>query len=165
MEKDLTRVTLFSDGSSRGNPGPGGYGTILRYVDKEGRVFEREYSEGFADTTNNRMEIMGVIAGLEKLNQPCHVMVVSDSQYVVNAFEKQWLKSWQEKGWKGSGNKPVKNIDLWQRLLEAARDHELEFTWIKGHNGHAENERCDALATAAADRAAKEITGEDRQEG
>ena len=156
MEKDLMTVTLFSDGSSRGNPGPGGYGTILRYVDSTGKVHEREYSEGFPDTTNNRMELMGVITGLENLKKPCRVHIVSDSRYVVDAFQKHWIDSWQQKGWKGSDKKPVKNIDLWQRLLTAAEEHELEFTWIKGHNGHPENERCDALATSAADRAAEE---------
>ena len=156
MEKALMKVTLFSDGSSRGNPGPGGYGTILRYVDSAGKVYEREYSEGFPDTTNNRMELMGVITGLENLKKPCHVTIVSDSRYVVDAFQKHWIDSWQQKGWKGADKKPVKNIDLWQRLLKTAEEHELEFTWIKGHNGHPENERCDALATAAADRAAEE---------
>ena len=152
MGKDLMKVTLYSDGSSRGNPGPGGYGTILRYVDDMGVTHERECSEGFPDTTNNRMELMGVIAGLEKLLKPCHVHVISDSQYVVNAFNKNWIDSWQKNGWKGSDKKTVKNVDLWQRLLEAAKGHELEFTWIKGHNGHEENERCDTLATEAADR-------------
>lgn len=148
------QVTLYSDGSSRGNPGPGGYGTILRYINEKGEVFEREYSEGFSDTTNNRMEIMGVIAGLEKLTKPCHVRIVSDSQYVVNAFEKHWIDSWQKNNWKGSDKKPVKNQDLWLRLLDAAKPHELEFIWVRGHNGHKENERCDTLATLAADEAA-----------
>ncbi len=157
MGKDLMKVTLYSDGSSRGNPGPGGYGTILRFVDDKGNTHEREYSEGFPDTTNNRMELMGVIAGLEKLLKPCHVHVISDSQYVINAFNKGWLDSWQKNGWKGSDKKPVKNVDLWQRLLEAAKGHELEFTWIKGHNGHEENERCDSLATAAADTILKGV--------
>jgi len=154
MEETITEVTLYSDGSSRGNPGPGGYGTILRYMDKKGVVYEREYSEGFPETTNNRMEIMGVIAGLEKLNKPCRVNIISDSQYVVNAFNKNWIESWQRNNWRGSDKKPVKNVDLWQRLLKAAEGHELLFTWVRGHNGHEENERCDRLATAAADRAA-----------
>ena len=155
MGETKTEVTLFSDGSSRGNPGPGGYGTILRYVNSEGEVFEREYSEGFENTTNNRMELMGVIVGLEKLTKPCRVHVVSDSQYVVNAFTKHWIDSWQKNNWRGAGNKEVKNVDLWKRLIDAAKGHELEFTWIKGHNGHEENERCDHLATKAAE-AAKE---------
>ncbi|MCR4591043.1 MAG: ribonuclease HI [Lachnospiraceae bacterium] len=159
MGETLTAVTLFSDGSSRGNPGPGGYGTILRYVDQKGEVFEREYSEGFPDTTNNRMELMGVIAGLEKLTKPCKVHIISDSQYVVNAFNKHWIDSWQKNNWKGSDKKPVKNVDLWQRLIKAAEGHELEFTWIKGHNGHEENERCDKLATEAADKSGEGIIG------
>ncbi len=151
MEETRTEVTLFSDGSSRGNPGPGGYGTILRFVSKNGEVFEREYSEGFPDTTNNRMELMGVIAGLEKLTKPCKVHIISDSQYVVNAFNKHWIDSWQKNNWRGSDKKEVKNVDLWKRLIKAAEGHELDFTWIKGHNGHEENERCDKLATKAAD--------------
>ncbi len=152
MEEAITYVTLYSDGSSRGNPGPGGYGTILRYVDPDGKVHEREYSEGFPETTNNRMELMGVIAGLEKLTRPCHVHIVSDSQYVVKAFNEHWIESWKAKGRLDSGSKnPVKNIDLWKRLLSAGEEHELEFTWIKGHASHPENERCDKLATRAAD--------------
>ena len=152
MEKAITYVTLYSDGSSRGNPGPGGYGTILKYTDSKGNVHEREYSEGFKETTNNRMELMGVIAGLEKLTKPCHVHIISDSQYVVNAFTKNWIDSWQKNGWRGADKKEVKNKELWQRLLKAGEIHELEFTWVRGHNGHPENERCDALATGAADR-------------
>jgi len=155
MDKAITSVTLYSDGSSRGNPGPGGYGTILRFTDSEGTVHEREYSEGFKETTNNRMELLGVITGLEKLLKPCHVHIISDSRYVVDAFEKHWIDSWQKNGWKNSGKKEVKNKELWQRLIKAAEKHELTFTWVKGHNGHPENERCDALATAAADKAAK----------
>lgn len=143
-------VKLYSDGSSRGNPGPGGYGTVLQYVDSTGKLHEREFSEGFKDTTNNRMEIMGVIAGLEALTKPCNVTVISDSKYVTDTFNKNWIESWIKKGWKNSGG-PVKNVDLWQRLLKAMEPHEVNFVWVKGHAGHPENERCDALATAAAD--------------
>ena len=146
-------VWLFSDGSSKGNPGPGGYGTILRVTDSRGTVHEKEYSEGFAETTNNRMELMGVIRGFEGLNRPCRVHVVTDSQYVVNAFEKGWLESWVAHDWRGSDKKPVKNIDLWQRLMGAMDGHEYSFEWVRGHAGHPENERCDKLATAAADMA------------
>ncbi len=146
-------VWLFSDGSSKGNPGPGGYGTILRVTDSRGTVHEKEYSEGFAETTNNRMELMGVIRGFEGLNRPCRVHVVTDSQYVVNAFEKGWLESWAAHDWRGSDKKPVKNIDLWQRLMGAMDGHEYSFEWVRGHAGHPENERCDKLATAAADMA------------
>lgn len=148
----MQEIWLFSDGSSRGNPGPGGYGTILRFVDSRGVAHEREYSEGFPDTTNNKMELMGVIRGFEELNKPCRVHVLTDSQYVVNAFNKGWLDNWQANGWRGSDKKPVKNTELWQRLLGAVQGHEYSFEWIKGHAGHPENERCDKLATDAADR-------------
>ncbi len=147
----MQEIRLYSDGSSRGNPGPGGYGTVLQFTDSRGEVHEREYSEGFADTTNNRMELMGVIRGFEELKKPCRVRVVTDSQYVVKAFNEGWLKNWMAHGWKGSDKKPVKNIDLWQRLADAMEGHEYSFEWVKGHAGHPENERCDALATAAAD--------------
>ena len=146
------KVTLYSDGSSRGNPGPGGYGTILQFRDSAGELHEREYSGGFPDTTNNRMELMGVITGLENLKKPCSVTVITDSQYVVKAFNEGWLKSWQRKNWMRTKTEEVKNVDLWKRLLDAAKPHELTFEWVRGHNGHPENERCDALATAAADR-------------
>ena len=147
----MQEVWLYSDGSSRGNPGPGGYGTILRFVDSRGSVHEREYSEGFPDTTNNRMELMGVIRGFEELKRPCRVHAVTDSRYVVNACDKGWLENWVAHDWKGSDKKPVKNIDLWQRLIKALEGHEYSFEWVKGHAGHQENERCDRLATDAAD--------------
>lgn len=143
-------VKLYSDGSSRGNPGPGGYGTVLQYIDSTGKLHEREFSEGFYDTTNNRMEIMGVIAGLEALTKPCNVTVISDSKYVTDTFNKNWIDGWIKKGWKNSSG-PVKNVDLWERLLKAMEPHKVNFVWVKGHAGHPENERCDALATAAAD--------------
>ena len=145
-------VWLYSDGSSKGNPGPGGYGTVLKFTDSNGKVHEREYSEGFPDTTNNKMELMGVIRGFEELKKPCRVHVVTDSQYVVKAFNEGWLEKWKSHGWKGSDKKPVKNIELWQRLLEAMKGHEHIFEWVKGHAGHPENERCDRLAVAAADK-------------
>ena len=145
-------VTIFSDGSARGNPdGPGGFGTILRYIDTKGEVHEKEISCGYDKTTNNRMELMGVIAGLEALNRPCSVSVVSDSKYVISAFNENWINNWIKKGWKKSDGKAVKNIELWKRLLEAAKIHEIKWIWVKGHDGHPENERCDELATTAAD--------------
>lgn len=144
-------VQLFSDGSSRGNPGPGGYGTVLRYVAPSGNVHEREFSQGFRETTNNRMELLGVIVGLEALNRPCTVDVFSDSQYVVKAFNDRWVDGWIARGWKNASKKPVKNADLWKRLLAAMAEHQVSYHWVKGHAGHAENERCDELATAAAD--------------
>lgn len=145
------KVILYSDGSSRGNPGPGGYGTILQYTDRAGVLHEKEISEGFRNTTNNRMELMGVIAGLEALLKPCRVDVWSDSQYVIKAFNDHWIDGWKKRGWKKADGKPVLNEELWKRLLLAAEPHEITWHWVKGHDGHPENERCDALATAAAD--------------
>lgn len=145
------KVILYSDGSSRGNPGPGGYGTILQYTDRAGVLHEKEISEGFRETTNNRMELMGVIAGLEALVKPCSVDVWSDSQYVIKAFNDHWIDGWKKRGWKKADGKPVLNEELWKRLLLAAEPHEITWHWVKGHDGHPENERCDALATAAAD--------------
>ena len=147
-------VTLYSDGSSRGNPGPGGYGTILRYKAPSGAVHEKEFSEGFSCTTNNRMELLGCIVGLEALRRPCTVTVYSDSQYLVNAFNQNWVAGWLKRGWKNAQKQPVKDVDLWKRLLAAKEPHTVTFVWVKGHAGHAENERCDALATAAADNPA-----------
>lgn len=138
-------VELFSDGGCRGNPGPGGWGTILRWGGHE-----RELN-GYAEhTTNNRMELMAVIAGLEALRRPAQVQVTTDSQYVRNGMT-QWIQGWLRNGWKTAAKKPVQNADLWQRLLEAAKPHEIEWHWVRGHQGHAENERADALANAAMD--------------
>ena len=146
------RVTLYSDGSARGNPdGPGGFGTILHYVNPQGKVYERELSAGYKKTTNNRMELMGAITGLEALTKPCDVDVISDSKYVREAFNQNWIYTGLRKNWKTAGNKPVKNMDLWQRLLAAMEPHHVTFHWVKGHAGHTENERCDKLATTAAD--------------
>ncbi len=144
-------VIIYTDGAARGNPnGPGGYGTILSYTDPKGEVHRRELSGGYQKTTNNRMELMAVIVGFESLLRPCHVIVYSDSQYVVNAFNQHWIDGWKKKGWKRGKNEPVKNVDLWKRLLKAMEIHEAEFRWVRGHNGHPENERCDELAVAAA---------------
>lgn len=144
-------VTAYSDGSSRGNPGPGGYGSVLLYTDPAGVTHTLELSQGYRRTTNNRMELMGVIAALESLKRPCTVEVHTDSQYVVNAFNKHWIQGWVKRGWKTASKEPVKNEDLWKRLLAAKKPHEVSFVWVKGHAGHRYNERCDALATAAAD--------------
>ncbi|MCI6631049.1 MAG: ribonuclease HI [Lachnospiraceae bacterium] len=145
------KVTLYTDGSARGNPeGPGGYGAVLQYIDRTGTLHEREYSAGYKKTTNNRMELMAVIVGLEALTKPCEVEVISDSKYVTDAFNKNWIDGWLKKNWKGASG-PVKNVDLWKRLLKAKAPHQVTFTWVKGHAGHPENERCDMLATGAAD--------------
>ena len=146
------KVTIYTDGAARGNPeGPGGYGTVLQYIDAKGMLHEREYSAGYKKTTNNRMELMAVIIGLEALTKPCEVEVISDSKYVTDAFNQHWIDGWLKKNWKTSTNKPVKNIDLWKRLLAAKGQHLVTFTCVKGHEGHPENERCDMLATTAAD--------------
>lgn len=145
----VTRVELFTDGACSGNPGPGGYGAILRYTDPKGEVFEREYSEGFPETTNNRMEILAVAVGLEHLLRPCTVTVYSDSQYLVNAMTLGWLDGWQKEDFRRGRRNEVKNIDLWERLLRAQKDHKVEYIWVKGHAGHPENERCDRLAVSA----------------
>jgi ribonuclease HI len=144
-------VYLFTDGASSGNPGPGGYGAILRYG-----KHEKELSGGFKKTTNNRMELMAVIKGLEALKRDkLSVMVVSDSEYVVNAIKKGWLFEWEKKGWKR-----VKNVDLWKQFIGLYRQHHVTFQWIKGHAGHPENERCDQLAVEASQNGyLKEDTG------
>ena len=145
-------VKIFTDGAARGNPdGPGGYGTILQYEDPHGELHEREYSQGYIRTTNNRMELMAAIVGLEALNRPCEVRLYSDSKYLTDAFNQKWIEGWIRRGWKRGKNEPVKNMDLWKRLLAAAEPHSIQFIWVKGHDGHPENERCDRLATAAAD--------------
>lgn len=135
----MKKVTLFSDGSALGNPGPGGYGVILRYGDKE-----KELSGGFKHTTNNRMELTGVIEGLRALKEPCEVEIVSDSSYVVKGIN-EWLDGWIKKGFK-----KVKNPELWQEYVEVAKPHTIHATWVRGHDGHEENERCDMLAKEAA---------------
>lgn len=146
------KVTLYTDGSARGNPdGPGGYGAVLQFVDKQGTIHEKEMSAGYVKTTNNRMELMAAIVGLETLNRPCQVDLYSDSKYLVDAFNQHWIDSWVKNNWSRPKTGPVKNSDLWKRLLAAMENHEVKFFWVKGHDGHPENERCDRLATAAAD--------------
>lgn len=145
-------VRIYTDGAARGNPeGPGGYGTVLSYVDSKGTEHIREYSKGYQKTTNNRMELMAAIVGLEALIKPCEVELYSDSKYLVDAFNQHWIDAWVKKGWVNSQKQPVKNPDLWKRLLKAKEPHKVTFIWVKGHNGHPQNERCDQLATAAAD--------------
>ncbi|MCI5910880.1 MAG: ribonuclease HI [Oscillospiraceae bacterium] len=140
----MKKVFLFSDGACSGNPGPGGYGVILRYKDTE-----KEFSGGEPETTNNRMELMGVITGLSALKEPCEVLVTTDSKYVVDSITKGWVYSWQKKGWVKSDKKPALNVDLWKQLLPLLEIHKVTFNWVKGHAGHPENERCDALAVEA----------------
>ena len=148
----MMKVTIYTDGAARGNPdGPGGYGTVIEYVDPKGKLHVKELSQGYEKTTNNRMELMAVIAGLEALNRPCQVDLFSDSKYVVDAFNQKWIDGWIKKNWNRGKSGPVKNIDLWKRLLKAKEIHQVTFHWVKGHDGHPQNERCDELATAAAD--------------
>lgn len=147
----MDKIYLYSDGSARGNPGNGGYGTILRFIDKDGVSHEKEYFAGFKNTTNNRMELLGCIVGLEALKRPCEVMVYSDSKYLTDAFNQDWVGSWIKSDFRRGKSNEVKNIELWERLLKAMKPHKVSFHWIKGHAGHKENERCDYLATTAAD--------------
>lgn len=161
----MKTVELYSDGACRGNPnGNGGYGVVLRFQTSEGKVHEKELSQGFKNTTNNRMELRGVLEGLRALNTPCKVKCHTDSQYIVKAFNEGWLKNWVAKGWKrGKKKEPVKNKDLWEQILEAKAIHDVEFIWVRGHDGHAENERCDELATTAADFGPYEIDVPDEE--
>ena len=143
---------IYTDGAARGNPdGPGGYGTVLEFVDAKGELHTREFSCGYVTTTNTRMELMAAIVGLEALTKPCVVNLYSDSKYLTDAFNQNWIEGWIAKGWKRGKNEPVKNVDLWKRLLKAKEMHEVTFIWVKGHDGHVQNERCDKLATTAAD--------------
>ena len=145
----MKKVNIYRDGACKGNPGRGGWGTILVYG-----AHEKELSGGEVMTTNNRMELMAVISGLEALREPCEVTLTSDSTYVINSITKKWLDGWEKKNWVKSGNTPVPNADLWKRLIEAMKPHTIEWVWVRGHNGHPYNERCDRLAVAAAERAA-----------
>lgn len=142
----MKKVELYSDGSCLGNPGPGGYGTVLVY-----KKTVKELSKGFKLTTNNRMELLGAIVGLEALTEACEVTVTTDSQYVRKGIT-EWLQGWKRKNWKTSGNKPVKNKDLWQRLDAINQKHQVQWHWVKGHSGHPMNERCDELARTAAEQ-------------
>lgn len=134
-------VEMFTDGACSGNPGPGGWGTILRYSGHE-----KELCGGDSNTTNNRMELSAVIYGLKALKEPCLVMVTTDSKYVVDAVKNGWARSWRSNGWRKADKKPALNTDLWEELLDLLDMHDVEFKWVKGHAGHPENERCDAMA-------------------
>ncbi|MCR5715515.1 MAG: ribonuclease HI [Lachnospiraceae bacterium] len=148
----MSKVVIYTDGAARGNPdGPGGYGAVLQYTDANGQLFQKEFSAGYRQTTNNRMEMMAAIVALEALKRPCEVTLYSDSKYVVDAFNQHWIEGWIMRGWKTAGKSPVKNVDLWTRLLDAKKPHQVTFCWVKGHDGNPMNERCDQLATSAAD--------------
>jgi len=142
---EMAKVEIFTDGSCRGNPGPGGWGVLIRSGERE-----KELSGGEPLTTNNRMELLAAIRGLEALKRPCHVVLHTDSMYVRDGITK-WVHNWRRNGWRTSDKKPVKNAELWQELCAAAERHRIDWRWVKGHAGHPENERVDVLACAAAD--------------
>lgn len=144
---NMKKVEIYTDGACSGNPGPGGYGVILRYGE-----FEKEISGGYAETTNNRMEMTAVIKGLSALKEKCEVTVYSDSKYVVDAINLGWAEKWRSNGWKRNKNEKALNPDLWEELLNLISQHNIEFIWVKGHNGHIENERCDKLAVSAIEK-------------
>jgi ribonuclease HI len=144
-KQDEKTVEVFTDGACRGNPGPGGWGAILRFKGKE-----KELYGGEKETTNNRMELMAAIRAMESLTRPCQVHLTTDSQYVMKGIT-EWLAGWKKRGWKTAGKQPVKNVDLWQRLDKALAPHQVEWKWVRGHTGHAENERADQLANKGID--------------
>ena len=154
--EEKTFVEIYTDGACSGNPGNGGYGAIIKFTDSQGKVHEKELTEGFLKTTNNRMELLAPIVALEALTKPCKVDLYSDSKYLTDAFNQHWLESWEKRGWKTADKKPVKNLELWQRLLKAMEKHEVKYIWVKGHNGHEYNERCDRLAVESSKVATKE---------
>lgn len=145
MQERSNHVHIFTDGACRGNPGPGGWGAILRYDDKEKELYGAE-----RETTNNRMELMAAIRALEALTRPCDITLTTDSQYLRKGIT-EWLPQWKRRGWKTAAKEPVKNQDLWERLEKAVASHRIQWDWIKGHSGHEENERADALANRAVD--------------
>lgn len=146
-EADIIKfVEIFTDGACSGNPGPGGYGVVLRYGTKE-----KELSGGDSSTTNNRMELLGVITGLAALKEPCQVTLTTDSKYVVDSITKGWVYNWKKNNWIKSDKKPALNVDLWEKLLPLLEKHKVTFKWVKGHAGHPENERCDRLAVEQRD--------------
>lgn len=144
----MKSITIYTDGACLGNPGPGGYGVVLLYGDRR-----KEISGGYRRTTNNRMELMAAIRGLTALKEPCQVLLVSDSAYLVNAVEKGWARRWRTNGWRRQDKKPAENRDLWEAILALCDTHQVRFEWIRGHAGHPENERCDRLAVLAAQSA------------
>lgn len=147
------QVEIFTDGSCLGNPGPGGYGIVLRY-----KQTEKQLAKGYKLTTNNRMEMMAAVVALQTLRESCHVILTTDSQYVRQGIT-QWIHNWKKRGWKTADKKPVKNADLWQALDKETARHQVEWHWVKGHAGHRENEICDDIARAAAEAPTEEDTG------
>lgn len=148
----MKRVYIFTDGACKGNPGPGGWGAILRY-----QTTEREISGGEKNTTNNRMELTAMIQALLQLKEPCEVVATSDSKYLLDGLQKGWASGWRSRGWKKADGKPAINADLWEALLNLTDKHKMEYHWIRGHNGHPENERADRLASDAAEYSAQKL--------
>ena len=142
----MKKVEIYTDGACSGNPGPGGWGAVLRYRSTDGQVYEKELSGGDASTTNNRMELTAFIEAVGLLKEPCEIRYCSDSQYVINGLEKGWAKGWRARGWKKADKSPALNPDLWAKALDLAEQHRITYVWVKGHAGHPENERCDRLA-------------------
>ena len=145
----MPNIKIYTDGACANNPGAGGYGIVLMYEDATKKLHKKELSKGFELTTNNRMELLAVIDALNSLKKPCNIELYSDSKYVIDAINQKWLESWQEKNWKLNTKNPVKNIDLWQKLLLAMKPHKIKFIWVKGHDSNEFNNRCDKLAVEA----------------
>lgn len=145
----MKHIDIWTDGASKGNPGPGGYGIVLKYVDKNGEMHRKEIKEAFESTTNNRMEVLSAIVALKELKEPCDVTLTSDSQYLVKAFNENWIDTWIKKDFRRGKTDEVKNIDLWEELIELTKKHDVHFAWVKGHADNIENERCDELANEA----------------
>ena len=143
----MKKVEIYTDGACSGNPGPGGWGALLRYRSGD-KVYEKELSGGDSSTTNNRMELTAFIEAVGLLKEPCEIRFCSDSQYVINGLEKGWARSWRARGWKKADKSPALNPDLWAKALDLAEKHQITYVWVKGHAGHPENERCDQLAVA-----------------
>lgn len=145
----MPKVKIYTDGACANNPGKGGYGIVLMYQKSDGNIVQKNLSRGFELTTNNRMELLAVIDALNALKNPCEIELYSDSKYVVDAINQKWLDSWQEKNWKLNTKNPVKNIDLWQKLITAMKPHKINFIWVKGHASNEFNNLCDKLAVEA----------------
>ncbi|MBO6134681.1 MAG: ribonuclease HI [Lachnospiraceae bacterium] len=145
----MKHVDIWTDGASKGNPGPGGYGVVIKYVDEDGAKKRVEISDAFESTTNNRMELLSAIIALENLKEACDVTLTSDSRYLVDAYNKKWIESWLKTDFRRGKKDEVKNIDLWERMIKLTNFHRVTFVWVKGHADNVENERCDALANEA----------------
>ena len=145
----MKHVDIWTDGAAKGNPGPGGYGVVIKYTDSKGEVHRKEIKEAFEMTTNNKMEVKSAIVALKALNEPCEVTLTSDSQYLVKAFNEGWIDTWIKEDFRRGKKDEVKNIDLWEEMIELTKKHKVTFKWVKGHADNVENERCDALANEA----------------